>query len=84
MIMQYRTVQTIDMTPAGDLLPRPFALGWTGRVAIIAALIAVGTAMVAAAALLLWLASVLLPIAIVAGLIAYVAFRLQFWRVRAG
>lgn len=82
--MEYRTVRTIDMTPAGDLLPRPFALGWTGRLGIVAALVAVGATVAAAAALFLWLAALLLPVALVAGAVAYVAFRLQLWRVRAG
>jgi hypothetical protein len=81
--MQYRYTRTIEMTPAGDLLPRPGQLGWTGRVGIVAALIAVGAAVVSAAALFLWLASVLLPVAIVAAAVAYLACRFQLWRLRA-
>ena len=82
--MQYRYTQTIDMTPAGDLLPRPWRLGWAGRVGIVAAVIAVGAAVTSAAALFLWLASFLLPVAVVAAGVAYLAFRLQLWRLRAG
>ena len=82
--MQSRYTHTIEMTPAGDLLPRPWRLGWSGRIGIVAALIALGAAVVSAGALFLWLASVLLPVAIVAAAVAYLAFRLQLWRLRAG
>jgi uncharacterized membrane protein len=81
--MQYRYTRTIEMTPAGDLLPRPWRLGWAGRVGVVALLVAIGAAVTSAAALFLWLASVLLPIAIIAAGIAYVAFRLQLWRLKA-
>ncbi len=82
--MQYRYTRTIEMTPAGDLLPRPWRLGWAGRIGIAAGLVALAAAVASAAALFLWLASVLLPIAIIAAAVAYVAFRLQLWRLRTG
>ncbi|HTZ69233.1 MAG TPA: hypothetical protein VMB71_01145 [Acetobacteraceae bacterium] len=75
MIVRYR--QTLDMTPAGEFLPRPSALGWTAKVGIVATLIAVGAGIAVAAALFLWIASVLLPVALVAAAVAYVAYRVQ-------
>jgi hypothetical protein len=75
MIYQYR--QTIDLTPAGEFLPRQAALPWTAKVGIVATLIAVGAGIAAVAAVLLWIASLLLPVALVAGAVAYAAYRLQ-------
>ena len=37
--MIYRYPQTLDMTPAGEFLPRPAALSWTARLAIVATLL---------------------------------------------
>ena len=81
--MAYLYTRTIDMTPAGDLLPRPVQIGWPARIGVIAALVAVATLAAGVAALFLWIAATLLPIAIVAGLIAWGAFRLQLRRLRA-
>lgn len=81
--MVYTYTQTIDMTPAGDVLPRPVRIGWTARIGLLAALVAMAALAASVAALFLWLASVLLPVALVAGLIAYVAFKLQLWRLQA-
>ena len=36
-----------------------------------------------AAAIFLWLASILLPVALIAGAVAYAAFKLQLWRIKA-
>ena len=82
--MAYRAHTVIDMTPSGEFLPRPARLPLTARVGIAAALIAVAAAVAAAAAVFLWLASVLLPVALIAAAVAYGAFKLQLWRVRAG
>ena len=84
LIMAYRAHTVIDMTPSGEFLPRPKRLPLTTRVGIAAALIAVAAAVFATAALFLWLASVLLPVALIAAAVAYGAFKLQLWRVRAG
>lgn len=84
LVMAYRANTVIDMTPSGEFLPRPKRLPLTTRVGIAAALIAVAAAVAATAALFLWLASVLLPVALVAAAVAYGAFKLQLWRVRAG
>lgn len=73
----------IDMTPSGEFLPRPTMLSWPARVGLVAALVALGAAAVSVAALFLWLASVLLPVALIAAGVAFLAFKLQLWRVRA-
>lgn len=80
MVVTYR--QTIDMTPAGEILPRQGQLSWTARLGLAAALIAVLTGLGAAAAIFLWVASLLLPVAILAGLVAFAAFKLQLWKGR--
>lgn len=82
--MAYLYTQTIDMTPAGDVLPRQVSMGWPARIGLVAALVALAALAASAAALFLWLASILLPVALVAGAVAYVAFKLQLWRIRAG
>ena len=81
--MAYYYTQTIEMTPAGDVLPRPTQLGWAAKIGIGAALVALMAAVTSVAALFLWLASILLPVALVAGAVAYIAFRLQLWRMRS-
>ena len=81
--MAYLYTQTIDMTPAGDVLPRPVQIGWAVRIGLVAALVALAALAASVAALFLWVASILLPVALVAGLVAYGAFRLQLWRLRA-
>ena len=82
--MIYRYPQTLDMTPAGEFLPRPAALSWTARIGIVATLIAVGAGVLTVAALFLWIASLLLPVALVAAAIAYMAYRLQRRRYGVG
>jgi hypothetical protein len=82
--MAYLFTQTIDMTPAGDVLPRPVQIGWATRVGVIAALVAVAALVASVAAIFLWLASILLPVALIAGAVAYAAFKLQLWRIKAG
>ncbi len=70
------------MTPQGGFVgPAPVAT-WPLRLGLGAALIAAIAGGLALAAVFLWVASVLVPIALVAGLVAYVAFRFQMWRVR--
>jgi predicted branched-subunit amino acid permease len=82
--MRYHFGPVIDMTPAGDILPRSTTgLSWSARIAIGATLVAVLAGFVAAAALFLWIASLLLPVALVAGAVAYAAFRLQSGRGRS-
>ena len=80
--MANRPPKIVDMTPQGAFVaPDPVAT-WPLRLGIGAALVAVVAGGLALAAVFLWVASVLVPIALVAGLIAYLAFRFQMWRVR--
>ena len=53
---------------------------WPLKLGVGAAVISAGAVAIVAAALFLWLASILIPVAIVAGLVAYVAFRIQVYR----
>jgi hypothetical protein len=82
--MVHREPPLLDLTPEGEFRQAPSPFGrpnWAARLvgwAVIVALIAGG---LAAAALAFWLALTLIPIAIVAGLIAYVAFRFNLWRI---
>ncbi len=52
------------------------------RVGAIALVVAVLAGALAAAVLVLWFALALIPVAIVAFVIAWVAFRIQLWRIR--
>jgi 4-hydroxybenzoate polyprenyltransferase len=79
--MQNRRPPELDMNPDGSFRtpPRPpLAL----RIGAVALVIAVLTGALAAAVLVFWFALALIPIAIVAALIAWVAFRIQLWRIR--
>jgi len=75
--------QTIDMTTAGEILPRPVRLSWPARIGLAATVVALVAGVAAAAALFLWLASLLLPVALVAAAVAFAAFKLQIWQTRA-
>ncbi len=75
----------LDMTPDGDFRAAPRFSGkpvssWPLKLGLGAAVVSAGAVALVAAALFLWLASVLIPIAIVAGLVAYIAFRIQVFR----
>ena len=75
----------LDMTPDGDFRATPRsaerpASTWPLKLGLGAAVVSAGAIAIVAAALFLWLASVLIPIAIVAGLVAYIAFRIQVFR----
>jgi hypothetical protein len=82
--MIYRYNQTIDLTPAGEFLPRPATLSWTARIGIVATLLEVGACVAAVAALFLWIASLLLPVALLAAAVAYTAYIVQRRRFGAG
>lgn len=56
-------------------------MSWPMRIGLSALCISVICGIVAGAALLIYLALILIPVAIVAGLIAYLALRLQIWRL---
>ena len=75
----------LDMTPDGDFRTSPRSNGkirsnWPLKLGVGAAVISAGAVAIVAAALFLWLASILIPVAIVAGLVAYIAFRIQVFR----
>ncbi len=82
--MIYRYNRTIDLTPAGEFLPRPATLSWPARVGIVATLIAMAAGVAAVAAIFLWIASLLLPVALIAAAVAYMAYRLQRHRFGVG
>jgi hypothetical protein len=79
--MQNRPPPELDMNPDGSFRtpPRP---PLTVRVGAIALVIAVLTGALAVAVLVFWFALALIPVAIVAAVIAWVAFRIQMWRIR--
>ncbi len=82
--MDRRFPKTIDMTPEGEFrspMATP-AISWPARVGLVALGVSLVTGLVASLALLAYLALLLLPIAIGAGLVAYLALRLQFRRGR--
>lgn len=64
--------------------PRSAGFAWPARVFVAAGIVAVLAAAAAGMVILFWLASVLIPLAILAGLVAYVALRIQLWRFGAG
>lgn len=60
----------------------PARLSWPMRVGLAAVAVAFAATAIAGAAIALYVASLLLPVALLAGLVAYVAFRVQLWRAR--
>ncbi len=74
--------KTIDMTTAGEILPRQASMSWPARIGVAAALVALLAGVASAAAIFLWLASLLLPIALIAAAVAFAAFKLQLWQTR--
>ncbi|HUC19833.1 MAG TPA: hypothetical protein VMA37_19310 [Acetobacteraceae bacterium] len=78
--MVHRQPPLLDLTPDGEFR-QPVRPPWVARVAAWALVVAVIAGGLAAAAVAFWLALTLIPIAIVAGLIAYVAFRFNLWRI---
>jgi hypothetical protein len=79
--MRNQLPPVLDMNPDGSFRapPRPpLAL----RIGAIALVVAVLTGALAVAVLVFWFALALIPVAIAAALIAWVAFRVQLWRIR--
>lgn len=81
--MSDRYPPDLDMLPDGSFRqpPRPPILT---RIILWAAVIAVIAGGLAAAAFALWLALFLVPVALIAGIIAWLAFRVQIWRAQSG
>jgi hypothetical protein len=74
----------LDMTPDGRFRSpqRPPGMPLAARIGAWALLVAVGAGAIGVAALALWFALALIPVAVGAALVAWVAFRIQLWRVR--
>lgn len=72
------------MTPDGLFRdpPRRAGVPIVTRIAAWALLVAIGAGAISIAALALWFALALIPVALGAALVAWVAFRIQLWRVR--
>ncbi len=81
MTMISRQPPLLDMTPQGEFRAPGFRLSWPMRIGLVALGVSFVAGLVAASALLIYLALILIPVAIVAGAVAYVALRLQLWRV---
>jgi fatty acid desaturase len=77
--MSDRMPPELDLLPDGSYRPRrpPMA----ARVFAWAMVIAAVAAALAVAAFALWIALILIPVVVLAGLIAWLAFRYQMWRV---
>ena len=74
-------VPTLDMTLDGGF-PAPRRPAWGLRIGVAAALVAILGLAVIGAALAVWLVATLLPVVLVAGLVAWVALKVQVWRLR--
>jgi hypothetical protein len=92
--MENRNKPIIDMTREGEFIdtPRgpsfggpPFGNGKVplaariGRTAIVVAVLA---GLLCAAALALWFALALIPVVLAASAVAWIAYRIQLWRIR--
>ncbi len=78
------SVRTLDMMPDGRFRTSqaPARPRWLLRVGVVAALVAVAGVGLIGAVLAVWLVSMLIPVVVVAGLVAWMAFRVQLWRAR--
>ena len=76
---------TLDMTLDGGFrAPRAARPAWGLRIGVAAALVAVLGLAVIGAALAVWVVATLLPVVLIAGLVAWVALKVQVWRLRRG
>jgi len=74
------TAPTLDMTLDGGFKAPRARPAWGLRIGVAAALVAIVGMAVIGAALALWLVATLLPVVLIAGVVAWVAFRVQAWR----
>ncbi len=79
--MSNRNPLELDMTVDGRFRQPPQA-PLPMRIGAVALILAILTGAIAAAALLFWFALALIPVAIGAAAVAWVAFRVQLWRMR--
>jgi 4-hydroxybenzoate polyprenyltransferase len=77
--MSNRMPPELDLLPDGSFRPRRQPV--VARIFAWAVIIAVLAAALAVAAFALWIALILIPVVLVAGVIAWLAFRYQMWRV---
>ncbi len=75
---------TLDMTLDGGFRAPGARPAWGLRIGVAAALVAVLGLALIGAALAVWLVATLLPVVLIAVLVAWVAFKVQAWRVRRG
>ncbi|MGI4977842.1 MAG: hypothetical protein ACRYG6_12950 [Janthinobacterium lividum] len=75
---------TLDMTLDGGFAAPRARPAWGLRIGGAAALVAVIGLAVIGAALAIWLVATLLPVVLIAGVVAWVAFKVQAWRMRRG
>jgi 4-hydroxybenzoate polyprenyltransferase len=78
-VMDTRTPPQIELLPDGSFRRQPSPV--VTRIFRWAIVIALVAGALAVAAFALWIALLLIPVAIVAGVIAWLAFRYQLWRV---
>ncbi len=78
------TMPTLDMTLDGGFAAPRTRPAWGLRIGVAAVLVAVVGLAVIGAALAMWLVATLLPVVLVAGAVAWVAFKIQAWRMRRG
>jgi hypothetical protein len=79
-MIQFRRV-TLEMTPDGKFRPAP-KLPLGTKIAIVAAVVALIVGGLTLGAFLVGIALALIPVALIALGVAYVAFRLERWRMR--
>lgn len=75
---------TLDMTLDGGFAAPRARPAWGLRIGVAAVLVAVIGLAVIGAALAMWLVATLLPVVLIAGVVAWVAFKVQAWRMRRG
>jgi hypothetical protein len=80
MVVEFR--KTIDMAPDGTIRSTGFGLSWPMRIGLVALAVSFVCGAVAVGAIMLYLAAVLIPVALVAAGVAYVALRVQMWRLK--
>ncbi len=82
--MNTRQPPLLDMTPEGEFRAPAFRLSWPMRIGLVALGVSFVAGIVATFALLVSLVLFIIPVALAAGVVAYVAVRLQLWRTKGG
>lgn len=79
--MQNRIPPQLDMTPDGSFRAPP-GPALTTKIGVVAVAVAVLAGALSVAAFVFWFALSLIPVVLVAGAVAWLAFRVQVWRMR--